>query len=101
LAQTSGKECKGEVIGQENIEPLDAYAVLSGEDPICASKEGQTIESVHINSLGNGGGKHRDLYCIEVYETSDCSGDITFGQEYDSSDDLCMCSVVVFKSRPG
>jgi hypothetical protein len=100
LAHIAGKECKGEVIGQERIVPLDGTAALDGEAPICASKEGQTIESVHINSVLDGGGSD-DLYCLEVYETSDCSGLITFGQEYDSGDDPCMCDVVIFKSKPG
>jgi hypothetical protein len=67
LANIVGKKCEGEIIGQERIVPLDGTAALDGKDPICASKEGRTIESVHINSLLDGGGSD-DLHCIAVYE---------------------------------
>lgn len=96
MAHTSGKECKGEVIGPESIKPIDLIEKNQKHiDDNCASKEDETIESVNINSHGDGGGGGDKLYCVDVYKTSDCSGASTFAQEYDAGDDLCACSTAI------
>jgi len=38
----------------------------------CASKEGETIGSVEINTRGSFGGD--SLFCVMTYESADCSG---------------------------